>query len=164
MFSVSPDISSSQAWLSSNGALICFGVATFIEAAAYKLPFVDNFLDVLGAPAALVAGSVLATTFLVGIDDPLLKYGLGIVAGAGTAGVVHGTTAVARAVSTKTTGGIANPIFSLSEIFGSLITSILAFLAPIITAVLVVFSLVVGLFVVRKIYRRLNVSKIETVS
>ena len=150
LFAVSPSVIESQAWLGSNAALICFGVATATEALAYKVPVLDHFLDVIGAPAALLAGAVLATTFLVGIDDPVLKYGLGIVAGAGSAGIVHGTTALARVASTKTTAGLGNPVLAVGELIGSFVTSILAFLMPILITVVFVFVTIALLFFAKK--------------
>lgn len=151
-FDVSPDVMAAQAWLGSNAALAAFGIATITEAAAYKIPYLDHLLDVLGAPAALVAGAILATSFLVGIDDPVLKYGLGIVAGAGSAGMLHGTSAIARTVSTKTTGGIANPVYSLGELVSSLVTTVVAFIAPILVATLVFAGLVASLFVLKRMF------------
>lgn len=159
LFGVSSEVLNSQSWLGSNAALICFGMATITEAIAYKVPYLDHVLDAIGAPAALIAGSLLATTFLVGIDDPVLKYGLGIVAGAGSAGVVHGTTALARVASTKTTGGLGNPIFAVGELTSSAITSILAFVMPMVIAAIVVLFAVAVLFFVRK--KILSQSKIQ---
>ncbi|MCX6118331.1 MAG: DUF4126 domain-containing protein [Proteobacteria bacterium] len=151
MFSISPETISGHGWLASVPALLCFGVATVIEALAYKMPYIDHLLDVIGAPAALIAGSVLATSFIVGIDDPLLKYGLGIVSGAGSAGVVHGATAIARVVSTKTTGGLGNPLFAVGELIGAFITSVLAFLAPLFGIFLVLTAIFVILYAFRKL-------------
>ena len=150
LLGVSPEVMQTQAWLGSTAALICFGVATVTEAVAYKVPYLDHMLDVIGAPAALLSGAILGTAFLVGIDDPVLKYGLGIVAGAGSAGVVHGTTALARVASTKTTGGFANPVFALGELVSSAVTSILAFIMPMMIAALFLVFVVSVLFLARK--------------
>lgn len=150
LFGVSPMTIEGQAWLGSNTALICFSVATVTEALAYKIPMLDHLLDVIGAPAALLAGSVLATTFLIGIDDPVLRYGLGIVAGAGSAGIVHSTTALARVASTKTTGGLGNPVLAMGELAGATITSILAFLMPVLIAMIFVFATIILLHFVKK--------------
>ena len=153
LFGISPEIIQSQGWLGSNAALVAFGVATVTEAIAYKTPYLDHLLDVIGAPAALAAGAVLGSSFLVGIDDPVLKYGLGIVAGAGSAGIVHGTTALARVASTKTTAGIANPVFALGELVTAGVTSILAFLMPVFMAFLFLLFVVVALFIAKKKFR-----------
>ena len=40
------------AWLGSPSALIMLSVATLVEVAAYYMPFIDNLLDVVSAPAA----------------------------------------------------------------------------------------------------------------
>ncbi len=118
---------------------------TVTEGIAYRVPYLDHLLDVIGAPAALVAGAARGTSFIVGIDDPILRYGLGIVAGAGSAGIMQGTTAIARVASTKTTGGLANPIFALLELVSAGLTSVMAFIMPLIIAVLFIAFVVTAL-------------------
>jgi hypothetical protein len=154
LWSVPGDIALQNSWLASNTALICFGVATVAEVIAYKLPFLDHFLDVIGAPVAIAAGALLASTFLTGIDEPLVKYGLGIIAGAGAAGAVHAGSAVTRLASTKTTGGLGNPIVSLAELGASLFASIFAFIAPFLILMLLIVFLLVAFFLVKKLLRK----------
>ena len=48
------------AWLGGTAALVTLSVATLLEIAAYYIPVIDHTLDVLGAPAAIVAGTILA--------------------------------------------------------------------------------------------------------
>ena len=43
-------------WIGETPALIAFGVATAVEIAAYYVPWLDNLLDVVSSPAAVVAG------------------------------------------------------------------------------------------------------------
>ncbi len=49
----------SFAWLATPLALIMLSVAALVEIVAYYVPGVDNLLDTIAAPAALVAGTVL---------------------------------------------------------------------------------------------------------
>lgn len=151
---LSPD----AAWLGSTPALIAFGTAAIVEIGAYKIPIVDNLLDIVAAPAALVAGAALTSSFLIGFDDPLAKTTLGIIAGAGAAGAVHGGMATARLISTKMTAGMANPLIALVESIAATVTSVLAFVAPfVVLAVLVVLGLAV-IVVVKRRARRLTTS------
>lgn len=136
---VPPALADANIWLASTPAITCFGAALIAEVLAYKIPVVDHLLDVLAAPAALAAGASLTTTFLVGVDDPLWRYGLGIIAGATTAGTVHAGTAALRVASTKATAGLANPFFALSELASSVVTALLSFVVP---------TLIVGLIFV----------------
>lgn len=63
------------AWLGGTPALITLSIATLLEIAGYYLPVIDNTLDVLGAPAAVIAGTILAAGF-IGHMDPMLQWGL----------------------------------------------------------------------------------------
>src|SRR6187549_3150374 len=105
---------SSFQWMGSDVALITFAVATCIEIAAYYIPWLDHALDVIATPAAIVAGTIV-TASMVGGMSPFLKWTLAVIAGGGAAGLVQGTTVVARGTSTATTGGIGNPIFATIE-------------------------------------------------
>ncbi|MBD9269937.1 MAG: DUF4126 domain-containing protein, partial [Akkermansia sp.] len=73
------------AWLGGTPALITLSIATLLEIAGYYLPVIDNTLDVLGAPAAVIAGTILAAGF-IGHMDPMLQWGLAAIAGGGAAG------------------------------------------------------------------------------
>jgi hypothetical protein len=139
------EVVDANAWLASNAALVCFGVACIAEVLAYKIPFIDHGLDVIGAPLAMIAGAALASSFFTGFDAPVVKYGLGIIAGAGTAGVIHAGTALTRVASTKTTAGLGNPVFSLAELGASLVTTLLSFIVPLLIAFIVLT--VIGVFV-----------------
>jgi len=145
-------------WIGSYPALVTFSVATVLEIAGYYIPWVDHLLDTLATPAAVVAGTVV-TAALVTDMSPLLKWTLAAIAGGGVAGVVQGTTVLARGASTATTGGLANPLVSTAELAAAAITSVLALLVPV---VLVVVMLVLAAVFGRKLARRLR--KAQTVA
>ncbi len=132
-------------WVGSDAALITFAVATCLEIAAYFIPWLDHALDVIATPVAIVAGTI-ATASMVGGMSPFLKWTLAVIAGGGAAGLVQGTTVVARGASTATTGGAGNPIFAALEFIGSVIMSVLAVIAPIVA----LLFLAAVLFVVLK--------------
>src|ERR1044072_6441439 len=48
------------AWLGSLTAVTMLGVAAVVEVAAYYIPAVDNLLDTITTPLALVAGTVVS--------------------------------------------------------------------------------------------------------
>ncbi len=131
-------------WIGTYPALVAFSVATALEITGYYVPWVDHLLDTIATPAAIVAGTV-ATAAIVSDMSPLLKWSLAIIAGGGAAGLVQGTTVLARGVSTATTAGIGNPMIATAELGGSVLISILAIVAPVLVvlvlaAVAVVFS------------------------
>ncbi len=124
-------------WIGSWPALAIFGVATLLEIGAYFIPWLDNALDTVGAPAAVVAGTVVTASSVVGMD-PMLQWTLAAIAGGGAAGIVHGGLALVRGGSTAVTGGLANPLVSAAEAGGSIVVSVLAILVPFAGIVLAV--------------------------
>src|SRR5439155_23073700 len=129
-------------WIGSYPALIAFSVASCLEIAGYYIPWVDNLLDTISSPAAIIAGTII-TASLVADVSPFMKWTLAIIAGGGAAGLVQGTTVVARGASSAGTGGLANPLVATLELAGSIITSVLAILAPVVVIVLLAIFLVV---------------------
>lgn len=133
-------------WLASDPAFVVFLVAAIFEIAGYYLPIIDNFLDTVATPAAVVAGTLITAAFLVDVE-PWLQWTLGVIAGGGLAGAVQATTVVTRAASTVTTGGLGNPVVASVETGYSFLSSLLAVVfAPLALAVvlLLVFT---GLFI-----------------
>jgi hypothetical protein len=125
-------------WMSSDVALIAFGVATILEIGAYYIPWLDNTLDTIASPAAVVAGTVITASMVADLE-PFLRWTLALIAGGGVAGLVQGGTVVTRGVSTTTTGGLANPVLATAELGGSVLTSFLAIVTPLIAIALVFF-------------------------
>jgi hypothetical protein len=130
-------------WLGSLPALISFSVATCLEIAGYYVPWVDHLLDSVSTPAAVIAGTVLTASMVTDVS-PFLRWTLAAIAGGGVAGVVQGATVHARGASTAGTGGLANPLLATVELGGSIVTSILAIVAPLIVAVLLIALVAFG--------------------
>lgn len=144
------EIDENLAWLGSDTAIACLGAATLAEVLAYYIPVVDNLLDTIAGPAALVAGAVVTGGMLGDLPD-WLQWGTGIVAGAGAAGTVQlGTTAL-RAAGTATTAGVGNPVISTMENIFATIGSVLAVLLPLLAVVGSVLIIFIVLFSLRKI-------------
>ena len=129
-------------WLSTPTVTIALGIATALEIAAYFIPWLDNALDTVATPAAVVAGTVM-TASLLGDMSPLLRWGLAVIAGGGVAGTVQGATVVARGTSTVTTAGLANPLVALAELAASGVMTVLALAVPLIALVFVASFLIV---------------------
>jgi hypothetical protein len=118
-------------WLGSWPALIALGTATLLEVAAYYIPWFDNALDVVSTPAAVLAGTVVAGSFIVDMS-PWARWSLAAIAGGGAAAAVQTGTMSVRALSLATTGGLANPVVSTAEWMAAAVTSLVAILAPIL--------------------------------
>jgi hypothetical protein len=129
-------------WLSSWTALV-LATATVAELAGYYVPLVDHLLDTLTTPASFIAGTLLMTSSLTHLD-PTLRWTLGILVGGGAAGIVQGSTALLRAGSTATTGGLANPLFATIENVLAVVGTCLTLALPLVAAGLAVGLLVVG--------------------
>lgn len=137
-------------WVATPLAAGALGVATVLEIAAYTVPWIDNLLDSVATPAAIVAGILVTAAVLPGMS-PFSRWSLAVIAGGGTAGIIQASTVLARATSSTATGGLANPLLSAAEAGGSLLFSVLAVLLPLVAALLFLFLL---FRVLRKIYRR----------
>ena len=115
-------------WLTSDIAMIIFLVAAIFEIGGYYIPWIDNLLDTIASPAAIVAGTLITTSF-IDIESWWLQWLLGLIAGGGAAGAVQAATVVTRASSTITTGGLGNPIVASVETSGAFLGSALSILA-----------------------------------
>ncbi|NJL30617.1 MAG: DUF4126 domain-containing protein [Phycisphaerales bacterium] len=153
-------VSAGFAWLGDWPALLMLGTATVLEIIAYYVPWLDNMLDAVASPAALVAGTLVSAAFITGMD-PMLKWTLAAILGGGAAGAVQMVTVSTRAVSSATTGGVANPVVSTFEWMGALLTSLLAILLPIIAVIVFVLVLaLVGTWLLR--HRRAHPAALRT--
>jgi len=131
-------------WIGTVPALITFSVATVLEIAGYFIPWIDNLLDTIASPAAVVAGIILMASVVSGMS-PLLQWTLAIIAGGGIAATVQTLTGVTRAASTVSTGGIGNPAVSTAELGGSLTLSLMSIFIPVIAGILVLGLMLWGI-------------------
>jgi hypothetical protein len=127
-------------WIGSPMALAAFGLATVLEVTGYYVPWVDHFLDTLATPAAIVAGTIITASLVTGVS-PFLKWTLAVIAGGGIAGAVQTGTVLLRGLSLAGTGGFGNPVVATMELGGSILTTILSFLAPFFAIFLIMLLL-----------------------
>jgi hypothetical protein len=133
-------------WIGTYPALLAFSVATLLEILAYYIPWVDNLLDTVATPAAVVAGAMI-TASVIGDVSPLLRWSMAIIAGGGVAATVQSATVFLRGTSSLTTGGLGNGVVSTAEWVSSLFTAIFAVLLPLVA---LVFVLVLAILWVRQ--------------
>ena len=134
-------------YFDSNLAVILLGVATLAELSAYYVPWVDNLLDTIASPAAVVAGTGMTAIVLEGNTDPVIQWSLAIIAGGGVTAVVQSATVVTRGISTTLTAGLGNPVVSTGENIASVILALVAMVLPILAALLV--AIIVGMIVLK---------------
>lgn len=130
-------------WLSSWPAIACFGTAAIAEVGAYYIPFVDNLLDTIATPLSVGAGTLLATSILpIGNQEPLVRWGIGLLAGGSMAGTIQMGTGLLRLFSSKATLGTGNAVVATSENAAAVSLTALSFFIPVIIAVLLIALIV----------------------
>lgn len=146
-------LSSGFDWLASTQGLGALSVAVVLEIGAYYVPWVDNLLDTVAGPLAVISGA-LAVAAVTTELPPQVRWALAVVGGGGAAGVVQGLTSFARLKSTAVTGGVANPILATLELFGSFAISIVAIVLPLLAIVIVASFVVLIRAVAARLFRR----------
>ena len=96
------------AWLATLPALVAFAVAVVLEVAAYFVPGPGSRARCPRRSPCRGGGILVSASMFVDLP-PMLRWALAIVAGGGSAGLVHGATALVRLKSTTLTGGLLNP-------------------------------------------------------
>jgi hypothetical protein len=149
------ELASGFEWIGTPLAVTAFTVATILEIAAYYIPWLDNLMDSMTTPAAIVAGTIM-TGSMTGEMAPFLKWSIALIAGGGTAGVVQAGSVIIRGASSATTGGLGNPIVSTGELAGSATVTFLAIFIPALAAFLTAILLI---WILNKIYKRIFAKK-----
>ncbi|HPW56222.1 MAG: DUF4126 domain-containing protein [Thermoanaerobaculaceae bacterium] len=127
-------------WMGSWPALLAFGVALGAEISAYFVPWLDNLLDALGAPLAVLAGVVLLAAPLESVS-PLTRWTLAVLVGGAAAGGVHIGAALLRKASSLATGGLANWVVATGEAVMAFSLAVLAVVLPLLAVACVLLAL-----------------------
>jgi hypothetical protein len=110
------------------------------------VPWLDNLLDTIASPAAVLSGIGMTSMVLVG-SDPIMQWSFAIIAGGGSAGVIQATTVIVRGLSSTLTLGFGNSFIASGENIASLVLTIAALIAPILAAI---FAIIVITVLVRQ--------------
>ena len=132
------ELEGSYTWVSEDWAIAVFALATLLELGAYYVPWIDNLLDVVATPSAILAGIFVTSASLEGMDSSL-QWFLAIIAGGGVAGTIQLGTVATRVISTTTTGGLANPIVSTLEAIACVVCVILSLFLAVIIPIVIIF-------------------------
>ena len=146
-------LNESFAWLATPAALLMLGTAAIVEIAAFYIPGVDNLLDTVATPGAVVAGTIVSAAVMTDLP-PMLKWTAAIIAGGGVAGITQSLTAMLRAKSTVFTGGLGNSVVATAELGGASLISILALAAPLAALALVILFFWLAFRLIRSLARR----------
>ena len=140
----------------SNAAVLVLGIACLAEFAAYYVPWLDNLLDTIATPAAVLSGVGMSSMVLVG-TDPIMQWSFAIIAGGGSAGIIQLTTVAIRGLSSTLTLGFGNSFVASGENIASVVLTIAALLAPLIAAI---FAIIIILLLVRQVTKKPKESSI----
>ena len=132
-------------------AIVVLGIATIAEFAGFYAPWVDNALDSIATPAAIVAGVSMTAIVLEG-SDPVVQWAVAIIAGGGVAATIQTATVTTRSLSSTFTLGLGNSTVATGENVASIALTLIAILIPFISAFVVI--LVVALLL--RVKRRRN--------
>ena len=144
------ELEGSFSWVGETWAIGIFAIATLVEVGGYYIPWIDNLLDTIATPAAIIGGIFVTSASLEGDMDPGIQWMLAIIAGGSTAGVIQIGTVATRAASTGTTGGLANPIISTLEALASIVCILLSLFLVIIIPFVLVFLIWVAIKYIMK--------------
>ena len=126
-------------WVDDTWAIAIFAVATLLEIGGYFIPWIDNLLDAVATPAAIIGGIFVTSASLEGELDPSAQWTLSVIAGGSVSGVIQLGTVATRAISTGTTGGLANPIISLLEAVASILCILISLFLVAIIQIVIIF-------------------------
>jgi hypothetical protein len=131
------ELNENFAWAGTWPALACFLTATVLEIGAYYIPWLDNLLDSITTPAAVIAGTVVTASVLTDMP-PLARWSLALIAGGGTAGLIQTATVALRGTSSATTAGTGNWIVATVELVAAIFSTVLSIVLPVLGLLLVV--------------------------
>ncbi len=126
-------------WVDDTWAIAIFAVATLLEIGGYFIPWIDNLLDAVATPAAIIGGIFVTSASLEGELDPSAQWTLSVIAGGSVSGVIQLGTVATRAISTGTTGGLANPVISLLEAVASILCILISLFLVAIIPIVIIF-------------------------
>jgi Domain of unknown function (DUF4126) len=121
------DLSNSMDWLGTDTALIVLGIGTAIELLSYLIPGLDNVMDVIDTPIAVIAG-ILIMFSVVQTDNPMTHWVLAIIIGGAIPAVLKAFKATIRGGLTAFTGGFGNIFLSIFEAIASIFVAVVAIL------------------------------------
>ena len=127
------ELEGSFVWVGGDWAIAVFAAATLLEIGGYYIPWIDNLLDTVATPAAIIGGIFVTSASLEGDVDPSIQWIL--------AAVFPRRFLLFSRLSfvVWTSGGLANPIISTLESVASLICILLSFFLAIIIPFVLLF-------------------------
>lgn len=142
-------------WLGRGEATAALAAATILEVGAYSVPWLDNLLDALATPLAILAGTLVTAAHLfelpaIADGDPALGWVLAAMSGGTVAAIVQLATVVVRGLVGAFSGGLLNFLVAAVELIGAVFFGILALLVPVLSGTLLVSAALIVLVMLRR--------------
>ena len=143
------ELAESFQWLGEWPTLIALSVAAVCDFIGHEIPAIDDMLNVVEAPLAAIAGTILSASMFTDMD-PLLQWGLAAIAGGGSAETLHLSRTFLKGGLNVTTFGLSTPLVSMLEDAAAIALPILVILLPV--SVLFIFPVFLGVtaFAIKK--------------
>jgi uncharacterized membrane protein len=126
-------------WMGSTWFMIIVGALAFVEFGVDKAPGLDHVSDIVHTVIRPISGAII----MAGVENPISHWNpwVAAVIGGVLALTAHGIKSATRPVVTATTVGVGNPVLSIGEDIGALISTILAIFLPIIGVIVLAVAL-----------------------
>lgn len=152
------ELAEGSTWLVEGPMLIALAIAAVCEFIIHQIPAIDDMLNVVEAPLAFVAGTILSSSMVTDMD-PFLKWSLAAIAGGGSAEALHVSRTVLKGGLNISTFGLSTPLVSSAESLAAIAVPILAILLPVSVLFLYLALLCITAYAIRKwIVRRRRMS------
>lgn len=145
-------------WIYSDIALYVFILLAALEITGYFTPWIDNMLDLISTPLALISGTVLGLLFLIDFS-PVFRIITAFILGGGVAVNIQLLTVKSRSLSSVFPEGNGNTIVSITELISSVLLTVLVIISP---PVSIIFLTVIVALLFRNIIFRDKKQKLET--
>ncbi|MBC8412305.1 MAG: DUF4126 domain-containing protein [Nitrospira sp.] len=129
-------------WLATTEVVTALFAATILEVGAYYIPMLDNLADLIATPTAVIAGTIVMSSF-VADASPFMKWSLALIAGGGSAAIMQGSTVALRNASSAVTAGMGNFALSTVETVISVVLTVLSILIPVVSLIVVILIVMV---------------------
>lgn len=136
-------------FLTTDPALVVFGIATLVEVIGDKVPAVDHALDAAGVVIKPVAATALFASVMVEMP-PFHATVLGMMAAGSTATVMHMKKATVRMLSSVSTLGLGNPILSTAEDAMCGVGIVLSVVVPVLAVLLAALLIAAGYWLLKR--------------
>lgn len=143
------DLDPTFAELTRTPVILVLGALFVLDFVGDKVPVIDHALHAAGLVVHPAAGAALFD-LQAGGELPLL---VNLLAGGAVAGTLHAARATARPAINGASAGVGAPLTSLLEDIASLLLTLIAFLLPVLAALVVIAMLGAAVLLARRMRR-----------